>query len=94
MVVSFQMWIFAKLKLWEVLLMVAICLLAALVYETHNAPGRYVYTGLEYFTGVEFSEIYLDTATGIQWYLKPDSTGKHVWVKWNESIPNRSHSLD
>ena len=46
--------------------MVAICLLGALVYETHNAPGRYVYTGLEYFTDVEFSEIYLDTATGIQ----------------------------
>ena len=36
------MWIFAKLKLWEVLLVIAICLLAALVYETHNAPGRYV----------------------------------------------------
>ena len=84
------MWIFAKLKLWEVLLVVAICLLGAMVYETHNAPGRYVYTGL--VSG--HYELYLDTATGIQWYLKADSSGKYVWVKANESIPNRSHSLD
>ena len=84
--------------------MVAICLLGALVYETHNAPGRYVYTGLTYknldccyyrddFEGIRL-ELYLDTATGIQWYLKPDSTGRHVWVEWTEAIPNRSHSMD
>ena len=36
------MWIFAKLKLRETLLVIAVCLLAALVYETHNAPGRYI----------------------------------------------------
>ena len=84
------MWIFAKLNLWEVLLVVAICLLGAMVYETHNAPGRYVYTGLE--SG--HYELYLDTATGIQWYQRKDSTGKWVWVKWIRSISNRSHSLD
>ena len=49
---------FAKLKLWEVLLMVAICLLVALVYETHNAPGRYVKTS---------AGILLDTVTGRYW---------------------------
>ena len=31
-----------KYKLWEILLFVAVLLLAALVYEVHNDGGRYV----------------------------------------------------
>ena len=54
---------FAKLKLWEVLLMVAICLLVALVYETHNAPGRYVMV----FPESDGEELLIDTATGKAW---------------------------
>ena len=79
------MWIFTKLKLWEVLLVVAICLLGALVYETHNAPGRYVkLDGYNY-------NVLLDTSTGKMW--RYDEKSKEWSIK-HTAIPNRSHSMD
>ena len=81
------MWIFAKLKLWEVLLVVAICLLGALVYETHNAPGRYIPLLADNLQ----PGILLDTSTGKVW--KYDVESKE-WTLKLPAIPNRSHSMD
>ena len=79
------MWAFFKLKLWEVLLVVSVCLLAAQVYETHNAPGRYVS-----LFGRGISDHLLDTATGKAWGYDKE---KGEWYVIQPPIPNRSHSL-
>ena len=77
------MWIFANRKLWEILLVIAICILCALVYEVHNAPGRYVtFDGV--YNGV------LDTSTGKVWKWSKEKG----WETHRPVIPNRSHSLE
>ena len=57
-----------KFKLCEILLFVAVVLLAALVYETHNDGGRYVLLP----PNTPDSYI-LDTRTGKVWVWKNDS---------------------
>ena len=80
------MWIFFKLKLWEVVLVIATGLLAALVYETHNAPGRYVN-----FINRGTADQLLDTSTGKAWGYDKD---KGEWYLIQPHIPNRSHSIE
>ena len=82
------MWIFTKLKLWEILLFSVVVLLAALVYETHNAPGRYIH-GLNSEGGD--SNILLDTATGKKWKYNAE---KGEWDQQRPAILNRSHSIN
>ena len=64
--------------------MVAICLLGALVYEVHNAPGRYV-------KHPAYPTALLDTSTGKIWKYHKHSD---KWSLVAPAIPNRSHSVD
>ena len=68
------------------LLVIAVCLLAALVYETHNAPGRYISAGNDMAP-----DYLLDTATGKAWYY--DHKTKE-WKVDQPPIPNTSHSIN
>ena len=80
------MWIFAKLKLWEVLLVVALCLLGALVYEIHNSPSRYI--------PLDVNHLIFDSSTGSYWkYTAVDDSTKE-WTRIIPPIPNRSHSIE
>jgi hypothetical protein len=73
-----------KLKLWEIALVLIVCLMAALVYETHTAPGRYIQT---------------DTDGGPPLYLLDTATGKAYkysdgeWMLKRPAVSNRSHSI-
>ena len=66
-----------RFKIWEILLFVAVVLLAALVYETHNAGGRYVM--IDSSPGVM-----LDTRTGKIWIWETDDK---EWVVRYPAIP-------
>ena len=66
-----------KFKIWEVLLFVAVVLLAALVYESHNDGGRYVALN-DYGTRVQ------DTRTGKVWFYGSDSK---EWIVVLPAIP-------
>ena len=70
------------------MLILAVCILGILVYEVHNAPGRYVQIHNSEGGGINN---FIDTATGKIWYYKGNDDG---WVQTNTAIPNRSHSID
>ena len=63
-----------KLKIWEILLFVAVILLAALVYEAHNDGGRYVTIPGDQ---TDHAKALLDTRTGKVWIW---STDEEDWV--------------
>ena len=70
-----------KFKIWEVLLFVAVLLLAALVYEIHNDGGRYS-------TLDQKGRRVLDTRTGTIWswvYQEDENDGK--WEVTYPAIP-------
>ena len=60
------MGILSKLKLWEVLLLIVVCLLASLAYEAHktNRKGRFVLINKEPLQ-------LLDSETGDYWFYMP-----------------------
>ena len=64
-------------------MVIAICLLAALVYETHNASGRYIQSSSK-------SNILIDTATGT---MEGYKWGRKELLQLRPPIPNRSHSI-
>ena len=69
-----------KFKTWEVLLFVAVVLLAPLVYESHNDGGRYVPIG----GSIPGSKALLDTRTGKIWWWNKE---QNEWYIRNSAIP-------
>ena len=69
-----------KFKIWEILLFVAVVLLAALVYEAHNDGGRYVH--VESIT-TQYDAV-LDTRTGKIWTYNKSS---NTWVERRPAVP-------
>ena len=83
------MWIFTKLTLMEVLLIIGLCMLGILIWEVHNTPGRYTKPEV---MGKNQS---FDTATGKGWELVDFRNSKKEtrWEQVMPAIPNRSHTL-
>ena len=65
-----------KFKIWEILLFVAVVLLAALVYEIHNVGGRYIPLGED-----NRGKLQLDSRTGAVWVIN------HNTKEWKLKYP-------